>query len=396
MQKLATAIQQQCDALFAPLYYPFVCVMLSLLVIFTGVRGQAFTRAWDEWMVADWLISYAPGVVRRGLSGELILRASSVAGVPANDLVLAVVVVLFATLCILFTRLLRGKRITFWYFWLCVSPGFLLFTFYDPFALGRKELVLFVVFAAWAVALARRTPGLPSLVAFSLAAFAATLMHEIFLFFSPYFVALSVLVATRRGDDSWKRSLLIPGSSLLALLLMAQFPARISDPSICARLLALGAPASVCMGVLSYDATTTGEAVGRFTSSFTSATLLGLAGVVPLVLVPLYLFLIANVQQARRVTLIVGALIVASLPLFVVGVDWGRWISIHLVMSTIMCAMFLPEKAERERVAPQERRWAPVALGLCAVASMFLWSLNHCCQQEYMRLFGPIDRLRPW
>jgi hypothetical protein len=123
MQKLATAIQQQCDALFAPLYYPFVCVMLSLLVIFTGVRGQAFTRAWDEWMVADWLISYAPGVVRRGLSGELILRASSVAGVPANDLVLAVVVVLFATLCILFTRLLRGKRITFWYFWLCVSPA---------------------------------------------------------------------------------------------------------------------------------------------------------------------------------------------------------------------------------------------------------------------------------
>src|SRR5205814_1403985 len=162
------------------------------------------------------------------------------------------------------------------------------------------------------------------------------------------------------------------------------------------RLLALGAPDSVCTGVWSDDAATTSEALGRFAGSFRAATVLGLAGVFPLILIPLYLFLIAaKAPQARKVVGVVCALIAASLPLFVVAVDWGRWISIHLVLSTIMCAMFLPEKGEREPVAPQERRWAPLALGLCVMGSTLLWSLNHCCEYEYLRPLGPIGRLWP-
>lgn len=94
---------------------------------------------------------------------------------------------------------------------------------------------------------------------------------------------------------------------------------------------------------------------------------------------------------------LISALVVASIPLFVVAVDWGRWISIHVVLSTIMCAMFLPERDEGVPVRMRRARLsAPLALGLCVVGSMFLWSLNHCCQYEYMRPFGPIDRLWPW
>ena len=110
MHNATIKIQQRCDAVFGRFYYPIVCLILVLMVIFTAQRGYAFSEAWDEWMVADWLINYAAGFVRRGLSGELILFASDVFGVRANILVFVVFFSLFTILCVLFARLIRNRQ----------------------------------------------------------------------------------------------------------------------------------------------------------------------------------------------------------------------------------------------------------------------------------------------
>jgi hypothetical protein len=140
---------------------------------------------------------------------------------------------------------------------------------------------------------------------------------------------------------------------------------------------------------------TTGDALKGFVNGFEAPTLAGLVGVFPLILVPLYLFLLANredVTHAHGVAGLVAALIVASLPLFVVGRDWGRWISIHVVLSTITCAALLPDARAAAR-APARAAAAPVIAGLCVVVLMFLWSVRHCCQYEYLNAFGPLERL---
>jgi hypothetical protein len=400
VRSAAIRIQQRCDAVFGRFYYPLVCGILLLMVMFTARRGWAFSEAWDEWMVADWLISYAAGFVRRGLSGELILFASGLSGLRANLLVFVVLFSLFTFFCVLFARLIRNRQITFWYFCLCISPGFVLFTFYDPFALGRKEILLFVAFSAWATILARRTyPGRLGHAVFAIVCVFLTLMHELFLFFSFYFVLLAFL-ASRSADRNtrWRSSLLIPCCSLLAVLALNQFAVPFADPAECRRLIDLGAPASVCEGVLTYDAITTGDALGRFVGQFRPNTVVGLVGLFPLILLPLHLFLASNLsarEQPWRITGAVFALIVVSLPLFVLGRDWGRWISIHVVLLTITCAVLLPHKRPRPSdPLPGRTSWALI-VGVCVSCSMFLWSLRHCCEYEYMNALGPLERLLP-
>jgi hypothetical protein len=401
MRSLAIEIQQKCDLVFAPLYYRLVCLMLFLMVVFTGTRGYEFSKTWDEWMVADWLISYASGFVRRGLSGELILLASDTFGVRANIVVFIVLFSLFSSLCVLFARLLRTRQMTFWYFSLCISPGFLLFTFYDPFALGRKELLLFVAFCSWATMWAGPAyPGLRSHAVFGIVCFLITLMHEVFAFFSLYFVLLSFLMSESRGvGHRWKASLVIPCSSLLALLVIGQFSGAITDPGVCKRLIDIGAPDAVCRGILSYDVVTTNQALARFTDTFTLNMALGLAAIFPMVVLPIYLFLVANAgapHDARKLTAVVCTLIVVSIPLFLLTRDWGRWISIHIVLSTIMCSAFLRQQHDESRNYLQlDGISAPLVAGLCVVCSMFLWSLKHCCEYEYVKVLGPIDRLLP-
>jgi hypothetical protein len=399
MRRFAVAIQESWDAMFARMYYPVICLALAAMTFYTARRALELSRDWDEWSVADWLVSYAAGFARRGLSGELVLRISTAFGVALNMVAFGIIAALFAALSVLIALLLRRRQITFWYFVLCLSPAFLFFTFYDPFTVGRKEILLYVAFCAWALMLTagRGYPGTRAHVAFGIACLVLTLMHEVFAFYSLYFVLVSFLMARERGmPERWRRSLILPACSLLALAIVTLFSASITDPAQCSRLIALGAPRDVCGGVLTFEVGTAGDALKGFVSGFEPAALAGLAGVFPLVLVPLYVFLLANTEHtsaARTMTGLVCALIVVSLPLFVVGRDWGRWISIHIVLSTITCAVLLPEKARAAPSVSGRAAALPLIAGSCVVCSMFLWSLRHCCQYEYLNAFGPLERL---
>jgi hypothetical protein len=224
-------------------------------------------------------------------------------------------------------------------------------------------------------------------------------MHELFLFFSFYFVLLAFLASrSAEGDNRWQFSLLFPGCSLLAVLVINQFSGPITDPAVCRRLIDIGAPTAVCEGVLTYDAITTGDALSRFVGQFRLSTLLGLAGLFPVILLPIYLFLAGNLsarEETWRITGAVFGLIVVSLPLFVLGRDWGRWISIHVVLLTITCSVLLPRKQPRPSDPRLGRVSGALVVGVCVICSMFLWSLRHCCEYEYINALGPLERLLP-
>jgi hypothetical protein len=123
----------------------------------------------------------------------------------------------------------------------------------------------------------------------------------------------------------------------------------------------------------------------------------GLIGAFAVVILPLHLFLSANTTaaaQAWRITGIVCAVIAMSFPLFVLGRDWGRWISSHVVLSTIMCIVFLRNKESAgANPPPITAGSAALVSGLFVVCAMFLWNLKHCCEHEYFVALGPVEQL---
>jgi hypothetical protein len=398
VRTVAVAIQDAWDRYASLMYYPVTLLLFSLVVLFNWWYGEKLAADWEQWTIADWLISYAPGFVRRGLSGEVLMLTSRTTMWPANRVVLWSFVGLFALFGVVFMALLSRRRITFWYFVLCVSPGFVLFTFYNPSAVGRKESLIFVLFSLWALLAGgvRRSAGLH--LVFGGAAAILTLMHEVFFFFSPYFVLFAYLAERLDGGGrTWVRSLAIPLSSGLILACILGYSASLNDPRLCQRIIGLGAPAKVCEGVLEYRSAPPVEAVTRFTEAMDSEMFIsfGLMGAV--ILGPLYLFLISNAAGQTQPFRVMGfelVLLLFSLPLFVLAVDWGRWVSIHVILATILGAVFLPRRgAERPPSTIRGGSWLAGLAGLLVLASMLTWSVNYCCGGDILRPLGPMDAL---
>jgi hypothetical protein len=400
MSRFVREVQDTCDEWLATYYHSLVFLLLGGMVVFTASRGYRLASDWEQWTVGEWLVSYSGGFVRRGLSGELMLAASRGTGVPVNFVVFTATIALFAAFCILFARLLRGKQITFWYLFLCLSPASLLFTLYNPLAVGRQELLIYVTFVLWASASRRGSLSRHTLIGFGVLAFAATLVHEMFFLFTPYFVLLSFLLFTSGGGGGeWKQALIVPASSAAAVGALLLFSRSLDARALCDRITDAGAPAKVCNGIFEYGDPRISNQVVDFVGHFNGHVLLSLVLIFPIVLLPVYLFLAANRHEAMpssRLIATLCAFVVFSAPLFVLAVDWGRWIAIHAVLTTITCTLLL---IDRVPTPAREPRPSPVAAGyllagLLMLSTTLLWSVNYCCGDEYLNALGPVHELR--
>jgi hypothetical protein len=140
-----------------------------------------------------------------------------------------------------------------------------------------------------------------------------------------------------------------------------------------------------------------GQALLAAASLSSEAIATGLLAVSVMVLAPLWCFATADVPlqwQRRRLLGGTVAAIAWSVPLFLVAVDWGRWIAIHATMTALLCAPLLPMR--RERAAP--RRATPgalvsVAAGVLLLASMLAWSPKYCCGSDLLTEYTPVEAI---
>ena len=99
--------------------------------------------------ISDWLINYEGGFVRRGLIGELITNFSIMLSLKLRDTILIFQLLFFTCyyfLIILFCKnLLQNRLIILAIF----SPIFILYPVAEIEALGRKELIIFLIFLSY-------------------------------------------------------------------------------------------------------------------------------------------------------------------------------------------------------------------------------------------------------
>jgi hypothetical protein len=230
---------------------------------------------------------------------------------------------------------------------LCLSPACLLFTLYNPEAISRQELVVYVAFIAWADAYRRGSLTPAMLAVFAAVAFVAMLVHEPFVLFTPDFVFLSFVLSNSghvKADSRWA--------------------------------LAVGA-------------------VRDFVGHLTGHSVLSLVRVFPLILLPVYLCLTANADglSAPMAIAFFALFITISAPLFVRAVDWGRRSSIHVILQTVTCTFFLydAEPVRESKPAGGWRSTGPLlATGLVILSTTLLWGVNCCCSDELFHPLGPL------
>ena len=201
--------------------HPILTIVVFWLALIWGlafyIRGYHSYGRWEPWNVGDWLIGYQGGFVRRGLIGQVVFdlgRHGPKIPPPASIFFLQVVLVLLSAIGI--TLLAKAKRDR-WLPWMVLSPAGLLFfitnrrfivtskigsTILKNYGAGgmRKEILLFVIVVALALAIGRSRRTRWILLGLALVAYLVEMLSwEAAAFFLPI---LFVLLAAALRDET--------------------------------------------------------------------------------------------------------------------------------------------------------------------------------------------------
>ncbi len=360
-------------------YILFIACLTIPLTIFRALHPNG-------WTPGDWLVNYEGGFVRRGLPGQVILDIAH--GLHLSPVLLGSLspLVFYVLLYVTVWQLYRRSSGDLWTFAALVSPATLAFPILDPTGAFRKELIFLLALSSLLLWLARGPVSDGALMAYlAVVGSVAILSHEGLL---PYLVYLlgALLVAfhdLRRVAKVAALPLLATGGTLLAVLHHRGNAGE--ELTICR---SLGpAPPAVCSGSIAYLAN--GTDIAR------SDVLRNIHAYHYLLYYPLLAFLAAlplgamayKLARDRRLLpdlrIIAGTAalaFLASLPLFLYAMDWGRWIYIHVV-SIFLLLLFAGVREQAiapvgiAASAPQAAypRWAPAALLLYATC----WNIPH-------------------
>lgn len=308
-------------------------VYVSLRVVFDYQIGGT------PWRQGDWLINNAAGNVRRGPFGSAILSISDQLNVSPLLVVSAcqiiALAVLFISFGVLITRV-RDPRIgailaispaLFTVFWVATPPGSL-----------RKELLAFSGLSLVSVGaiIGNWTALWIGVIIFCV----SIVSHEAMVLFTPTFFIIIYVTGLhhKSSTQALVSALVVFFISTLVIFFTAQNSQVVDVSMICAALTERGLSESICGGAirwLSYDSShgfslnyLSIRSLGWFLISYAAA------------LAPI--FYVIWLSKWRVVNgMILLALALPFAPLYLVGVDWGRWMSFHVFSAVVIlsCAL---------------------------------------------------------
>ncbi len=170
---------------------------LLLIGAVTLAYGLISARIARSWVLADWLINYTGGFVRRGLTGEIALLLARLLHVPVAGVGVVFYLAPYAVLLFAVRGLAQKAGPSWWVVALLVSPATLAFQVLDATGGFRKETLYLAALAVLLAGLQRRTIGPVAMSAgMALLLGAMVLSHESLICYAPYLFA-ALLVAGR-------------------------------------------------------------------------------------------------------------------------------------------------------------------------------------------------------
>jgi hypothetical protein len=329
---------------------PALSVFLICVIIVYLYYLILGAKACDGWMIGDWLINFQGGFVRRGLGGYMINIVSDFLNLKLNYTVSYIQIICYLTyISILFFSFYR-KKIDVWFIILLLSPVTLLFRILDPYAVGRKEIILYFLFAIYLLFLNKKMlKSNYMILLFSIALTVSTLFHELMFFYLPYFI-LAPYLKSKIDNEPFRFSkiLFVILGSVLAMVPLFFYGKNINGSIICTGLIEKGLSNNICKGILSQRNFSLINIISNRENwygdlwSYSIALILGLF---PFVLFVKYAK--HQIVTVKKFLILFLILFLFSSPLFILAADWGRWLNIHFILLLFTSTLLLKDNTSK-------------------------------------------------
>lgn len=390
--KIPLHIKAICSSRF---WYAVFSLFLPILVFTKSVFalwGFAIPLG-QPWLTGEWLIDYSSGFIRRGLFGEIVKEFAYFTDLDRILLTTLIQISIFGAYCALVSVMAIRRRASLGSMALLISPGFLMFSFFDPAGGYRKEILLFLVLSSLIVASKYlKTKALNAyLLGSSLVYVMLTFTHEIFIFTSG-FIGVTLWLIFR--DEKITLKVLRLNLIILVLsVLVGVFVAILSKGSatssetVC-NSVAQGLPSrEICGGAIDYLRYSMVDGLKiMFTKLLTPGYLSTYIQGAMLSSLPFFLF-----RFSKKLTLFLLFSSVAYMSIFLIAADSGRNVYVLVSIFTMIVLGFSGTRDLREiEINFKSSLAKAVVIGLIFLFGS-TWNMPHCCNTSLG--FGAIPDL---
>ncbi|MGX9986317.1 hypothetical protein [Soonwooa purpurea] len=294
-------------------------------LVFTWFHNAKF----DGYILGDWLINYQDGgFKRRGLSGSFFFLIQDITGLKLNFIVFGFQFVIIFLFFFNYFKIIKHKKIDLPYISLMLSSvGFVgLFNTVDY--AGKKEFIVFLLFSFLVYFLINNRLTRPKEWLITLGLFVTMFLHEVTLFFVPYFV---IALYLKEGKFEYRRYFKFFVAVFVPAILIVVFGGNINE----GQSLVILKERDVVMtrGIFFWDI----NERDYIKNAFDDYRWYFFSFAISVFHILFYL----KVENFKKILafLLLGAFLF-SLPLFVLAIDWGRWMYIHMMFLIILFPMF--------------------------------------------------------
>jgi hypothetical protein len=293
----------------------------------------------SDWRQGEWLINAEGVAIRRGMLGSGLIALSDATGIGllalAFKLPMALLGLILTSVVLFAVTGGPGDRLLL----LLLSPGFVLFWGADPESILRKEVLIYAAFLPLILVAGRGQGGQWALAA-CVAIFAlAAAGHEMSVFFVPA-LAMAILACRSRDAASWAAVAAVTLLGLLTLGFALRHPTVPDLALVCDPLVARGLSPTICEGAISWVSRDIDFAQERLLVQADNPRAWTVVLAYAASLLPFVVALWQRPDFGRGL----GLLLLAGLPflpLWVVALDWGRWINAHVAVMVFLVLILL-------------------------------------------------------
>ena len=196
----------------------FLFSLVAVFFVFTTVKFYSFYTEYSTWQYSDWLINYQGGLIRRGLIGEILFRLHKLTFVDLDILIFLFVTslyIIFSFYLFKSIKYIENSNINILIF---LSPAFFIYPIMNSGVVGRKDILLLALISSF-VFLDKKINQKFHFPILILVMFFLSLSHSGFAFYMPYFIFLYMLTKNNRGLKITFQDVIIPVLFLVILIL---------------------------------------------------------------------------------------------------------------------------------------------------------------------------------
>tara|TARA_B100001063_G_scaffold227901_1_gene238797 strand:+ start:175 stop:1359 length:1185 start_codon:yes stop_codon:yes gene_type:complete len=326
--------------------------LILFTTVFQIIKFYSFYLEYSDWQYADWLINYQGGFIRRGLTGEILFQIYNITNIKLDLLILLFVwSILFLIMFFLIKSLkyLNNSRLDTLIF---LSPGFFIYPIMNSEIIGRKDILLFAAVGIL-VFYERNFKSKFLLLYLVTTIFYISLSHSGLLFYIPYLIFLFILIKINRNEKIDFREILIIliGTTFVLFFIYSNQGSKFQVIEICNSIKNFVLENCQNRAQFGWLSTPVEEHMKFKTrSNLDNYVLFYLVSLVLVfIFIGIKLFFSkfetysSNLNKIRPLYILL-VLFFLTLPVYILGYDWGRYISMSYYCSFFIYIFCIKKK----------------------------------------------------